>query len=282
MPANPPVQPAAFALAALCGLILAAGCGTSTRNTSAEHTRPPAVTTLTTPSASPSASVSPSRAPTPTVRTATLRRSGTSPTYTVTVRYPQLSGLSNVAAQAEINGDVQTAVTRIVDQFVADTKQAAGDWTPPPGTPTAGLQGQFDTVRLDARLASFRLTYAPYAAGAAHPTDLVATFTYDLRTGHRYRLAELFHPGADYLSVLSQDSRRLLMATYQGLDPQQVADGTKPTADNFAAWTLTDTGLQVTFEDYQVGPHAIGTPSITIPTAALQPIAAPDGPLLSG
>jgi hypothetical protein len=66
-------------------------------------------------------------------------------------------------------------------------------------------------------------------AGAAHPLGVVVTLTFDLRTGRRYALADLFAPGARYLESLSRMSRELLAEELgPDADPQSVAEGTAP------------------------------------------------------
>ena len=99
-------------------------------------------------------------------------------------------------------------------------------------------------ARLDEGLASLAVRVSRFYAGAAHPGAVLLTFTYDLRTGRRLDLADLFTPGSPYLAKLSELSRQLL-AAQPGFDELQdfVAPGTEPTAENFAGWTVTDQDL---------------------------------------
>jgi len=55
--------------------------------------------------------------------------------------------------------------------------------------------------------------------------------------------------------------------------------GTEPTADNYAAWTITRKGLYVTFDPYQVAAYAAGPQYILVPYSVLKDIIKPDGPI---
>jgi hypothetical protein len=63
--------------------------------------------------------------------------------------------------------------------------------------------------------------------------------------------------------------------------PQVLRSGTAPKPQNFSAWALTPWGLEITFQDYQVGPYAAGNPSIYIPYSSLGPLLNPTGPASS-
>ena len=109
---------------------------------------------------------------------------------------------------------------------------------------------------------------------------MLLTFNYDLATGRRLALADLFAPGAPYLERLSELSRQLLLAQ-PDFDQLQdfVLPGTEPKVENFAGWTLTDQDLVITFSEYQVAPYAMGMPHVSIPFASLRTLLDPAGPL---
>ena len=58
-----------------------------------------------------------------------------------------------------------------------------------------------------------------------------------------------------------------------------ILQGTAPKVANFTGWALTPFGLEVTFSDYQVGPYAIGTPTVRIRCSRLTPLARLGGPI---
>ena len=199
--------------------------------------------------------------------------------YTYRLTFPKLQGLADTPVQDSINADIRAAVGFILDEFVTGVK----DFGAPPAPladQKSALEGDYEVARLDDGLASVGVRVSRFYAGAAHPGAVLLTFTYDLATGRRLALAELFAPGAPYLEKLSELSRQLLLAQ-PGFDQLQdfVLPGTEPKVENFDGWTLTDQDLVITFAEYQVGPYAMGMPHVSIPFASLRTLLDPAGPL---
>jgi signal peptidase I len=149
-----------------------------------------------------------------------------------------------------------------------------------PGDETSMLTGTATTDILTSDFASFTFNISQFYAGAAHPFATIETFNFDERTGRLIKLADLFQPGSDWLSVLSQECRSLLAAV-AAVGPIGTGSGTSPVASNFSAWALTPWGLSIQFQEYQVGPYADGQPTIMIPFSALRSVALASGPLAS-
>lgn len=109
--------------------------------------------------------------------------------------------------------------------------------------------------------------------GFAHPSHPLASLTYDLKQGKVLSLGDLFKPGSDYLTVISNYTRQALLSRK---DADQIKDfitaGTKPTLDHFKVWNLTDKGLLITFPEYAVAPYYYGKQSVLIPFSVLKDI----------
>ncbi len=266
--------------------LMTAGCGgdspTSSTPTSAvvtSSTRVAATTVAPAPSSTAATSPPTTSPALPTVVDDVLRGGSEADRYTYEQTFPRLQGLVDLSVQDAINAQILTEVTAIVDDFVAGT-----DGYPDPSGPSAdqrsALKGSYEVSRIDDALLSTRVHASPYFAGAAHPGSVQVTFNFDLRTGKRLALADLFTADVPYLATLSAHSR-LLLATQPGIGglPEFVTPGTEPTADNFAHWTLSDQDLVITFDQYQVAPGAAGTPHVSIPFASLRTILDPTGPL---
>ncbi|MEA2716509.1 MAG: hypothetical protein QOI99_826, partial [Actinomycetota bacterium] len=272
--------------------LLATACGGDSGSTSAGpastagSTAPTSIATTapTTPASTTPSTVGPTTTTTrptsvPVVVDGVLKGSSEADRYTYDVTFPQVQGLAAAAAQDAVNAGIRAGVTAAVDEFVAGTK----DLGPPPpelADPRSSLTGSYEVSRIDDGLASLRVHMSRYFAPQAHPAGLLLTFNYDLRTGKRLQLSDLFTAGSPYLDKLSELSRQLLAAQP---DFDQLADfvqpGTEPKAENFAAWTLTDQDLVITFAEYQVAPYAMGTPHVSIPFASLRLLIDPSGPL---
>ena len=205
-------------------------------------------------------------------------RTSASPNYRYDVKVPRLVGLADAAMAARINDAVAGQATAAIDKFVKDSADAPAAG----GSQPSGLDGDYEVTLLDARAYSVKLRLSAYQAGAAHPGTTLYAFTFDLRSGHRVRLADLFRPGSAYLPRLSELSRQQLAATLgPDADADQVEAGTQPTEDNFAGWALRPHELEITFGEYQVGPYALGTPKVAIPYRSLAALVAP-GSVVSG
>jgi hypothetical protein len=205
----------------------------------------------------------------PSVGTARLTGTVAAVGATYDLRYPVIGGIDPIVA-ASINGflaqDAQSTVTGF-------TQEAMDAGLPFNGNaPTLATQ-TFSVSLSQPALLSLGELYFQFNTGAAHPIAALSTDTFDLLTGHRLTLADIFRPGSGYLSVLSTESRARLRALLDDASLDSWIDmGTTPSAANFASWQLVPTGLRITFGEYQVGPYAIGMRAIVIPWASLRPV----------
>jgi hypothetical protein len=146
------------------------------------------------------------------------------------------------------------------------------------------LQVDFSVAYSSPDVLSLRVNSYPYPSGAAHGSDVLRTFTFELGSGRQLALADLFRPGSTYLDALAVEARtqlRVILAAWITDDTmaQWLTTGSEPTPDNYAEWAITRGGVEVTFGQYQVAPYAAGMPVVTIPIAHLAGIINPDGPL---
>jgi hypothetical protein len=86
-------------------------------------------------------------------------------------------------------------------------------------------------------------------------------------------LADVFGDFGAALQRLSQNATTQLSAKL-GEGVRQ--DGVAPKAENFANWIPTSDGIELHFDDYQVGPH--GLVVITVPWAVFDGIPINDVP----
>ncbi len=203
------------------------------------------------------------------------------PAYTATLIYPQLTTGSQGSAIGSINRALSGAVNRVLSGF-----QRLVDSSPAETEPynESSLTGHFLSDILNADFVSFTFSFYQYESGAAHGIDTIETFNFNARTGHQYRLADLFRSDTDWLGALSSESRAML----PGVEGSSYGDlsmfidpGTTPKMSNFDAWALTPWGLSIQFENYQVGPFSAGNPVIIIPYRSLQSLLSPTSPILT-
>ncbi|MEJ7712580.1 MAG: RsiV family protein [Pyrinomonadaceae bacterium] len=62
-------------------------------------------------------------------------------------------------------------------------------------------------------------------------------------------------------------------------DNEWIERGAGPQAENYKSWSLTRSGLLMTFDPYSVASYAEGTKEVIIPFAALKNLINSQGPL---
>ncbi|MCU0274986.1 MAG: RsiV family protein [Acidimicrobiales bacterium] len=188
------------------------------------------------------------------------------------VRYPQIEG-SGVDAEVneQLRGDAEAALD--------DWRRDAEGWGATDDLPSEYVADYevalLDDTLLDGAVLSIVGSGSAYLSGAAHPVELVSAATFDLGSGERIMVEDLFEPTSSWRELLVSATREALAAEYgDGLDVALLDLG--PSTD-LSVFALTPTGLRLAFADGAIGPHALGAPSVTIPYDALAEVAAPDG-----
>ncbi len=198
------------------------------------------------------------------------------PKMTVTVTKPVLSG-----ATGDIVDNFNKAVDDIVQKTAGDFKKETIDLeaqaTLPPEIAELGsyIDVDYEVYDTHMSLISVKFFVGWYSAGAAHPNSYSVTLNYDTQGGKTLALADLFKPNSKYLQALSDYSVKALTDAGTLSFPE----GAQPTEDNYKNWNITQDGLQITFDDYQVAPHAVGPQVVVVPYSALKSLIRADGPL---
>ncbi len=95
--------------------------------------------------------------------------------------------------------------------------------------------------------------------GGANGFGAFETFVFDLAADRVLGWNDLFTPGVDYLGVIAPLARQSIATQYGiAVDDQWLVDGSAPVAANYTHFVLTPTELLVMFDEYQVGPGALG------------------------
>ncbi len=206
----------------------------------------------------------------------------TSTYYEITALYPTSTPLAATAGSAQ-NLAAIAAMKRFEQNAIAQFKKD--------GNFAHLTHDDVQMLGLDQRKESLDISYkaaaSPTSASylftivedtlGAHPNTVYRTFTWNAKTGAVTSLADLFPAKSDYLGFLSQKARTLLppvIARNEGVaqgdvDQSMLADGTTPSADNFADWYLDGPDLVIVFPPYQVAPYAAGPQTLRIPTVQL-------------
>jgi hypothetical protein len=188
------------------------------------------------------------------------------------VTAPVVSGLTP-AAQEWVNGQITLVIERLKGQYVADATGACG----PADLPEAQLIVAYEATTLSARLISLRFTGSAYYPGAAHPQTLIFTMNFDAASGDELQLADILLAGGE--SAVAALAEQHLVDEYYGGDPAGLHDWVATiTTGMLGNWAVSGAGLEITFDQYAVGPGSMGTPTVVIPWGQLVGIVDPAGP----
>ena len=196
--------------------------------------------------------------------------------YTVKARYPQALGAARDSRLTKLNQELRSLITKEVSNFKADF-QEPGERLGPTGS---YYETAYWATLATNDLVSLAFGVSTYGEGAAHPNHNTLVFNYDLNAGRVLKLSDLFKPNSNYLSVISSYTIKELKEKL-GPDPDTdwIERGAGASEENYQAWNLTRTGLQVTFDPYQVASYAEGEHVVIVPYSVLRNLIDPKGPL---
>jgi Protein of unknown function (DUF3298)/Deacetylase PdaC len=211
----------------------------------------------------------------------TTKQEGTSTApYKIDVVYPVAAGTQ--IGITGLNTELKKFATDAVDSFKADATTISLYPDEPEFQSALGVK--YSIAIATPTLVSVRFDAYQYSAGAAHPISIAYGVTYDLVGNRKLALADLFMKNSSYLQTISDYSIASLKDTFKeegdSLD-SSIEEGASPKQENFEAFIVTPTGLDIIFNPYQVGPYVIGAPEVTIPFDSLKSVIDPAGPLAS-
>jgi hypothetical protein len=194
------------------------------------------------------------------------------PNYTITAQTPQLTGSDDPRVLA-FNQRVNELVVKEVDMW----RQSFQQLPITEYSNGSSLEVKYTLVSQINELWSFKFDFPFYSDGAAHPGLYSITLNYDLGQGRELALGDLFLPNSNYLETISNYCTAEL--SKQPYADSFSLDGAKPTLENYRNWNITNDGLMITFDTYQVAPGAAGPQTVLVPYDQLKSLIAPQGPL---
>jgi hypothetical protein len=197
----------------------------------------------------------------PKITTQVITETGLNPDFIIDVKYPMAPPEGN---NNTFNVTARGMVDVVIDEFKTDVA-AAGVITDMP-TFTNSLYIDYKIVRNAKNIISVRFTNSVYFAGAAHPNNFTRVLNFDFGTGAEIQLSEVFKPGVDYLTTLSNYCRRVL----QRRGVLDFPEGADPKPENYQNWNMGLRNLVITFDQYQVAPYALGPQECQVPLVTLR------------
>jgi hypothetical protein len=208
-----------------------------------------------------------------TLTSISFKEEGQSPTYTISAQTPKLAGSDDPRALAfnqKVNDLIQGEINYFRKNILTQLSL--------PATAGSFFDEQYTLVFQSKNIWSFKFNFMGYAEGAAHPYHYSITFNYDLEQGKKLSLDDLFRPDSNYLEAVSSrcifELSKRDIGFYGGFE-----QGAEPKADNYRNWNITQDGLLITFDEYQVAPYTAGSQMVTVPYEELKKVINAKGPL---
>ncbi|MBI5842403.1 MAG: DUF3298 domain-containing protein [Chloroflexi bacterium] len=185
------------------------------------------------------------------------------PPFTVTAQTPNLIGNEEPRVLA-FNNKMTALVQSEIESFKSDVLQYAST---PPISAGSSLDIQYSLIGQRGDFWSIKFEIMGYADGAAHPYHYSITVNYDLEKGKEITLDEIFLPNSNYLQKISELCKAELAARDIGFEG--FSQGADPLPENYQRWNVSDQGLMITFDEYQVAAYAAGPQVVVIPFGEL-------------
>ena len=207
-----------------------------------------------------------------TLSSSPLNEESQAPVYKISGQLPFLDGSTDSRVQA-FNAELKDIIQKEIEAF----KDNLAELTPTPGGNGSSLDVQYELVSQKGDFWSMKYNISGYTDGAAHPYHYTITVNHDLEGGKDITLDDLFQPNSNYLQVLADTCKAQLAARDIGFEGFE--QGADPTPENYHNWNVSDEGLVITFDEYQVAPYAAGPQTVVIPFVEFRALTNDQGPL---
>ena len=101
--------------------------------------------------------------------------------------------------------------------------------------------------------------------GGAHSNSVTHAFVFDTRDGSRLTLDDLLKPGFDEVLTTILNSH-----VAESLSEEDIADLFETTIPPTGNYILTGDSITFIYNPYEIGPHSVGTPSVSVPLKELR------------
>lgn len=155
-----------------------------------------------------------------------------------------------------------------------------------PGEPKETCEGEqvssTEVALADGHLLSVVISTFSDTKGAAHPSHCTTAYTWTVHSPRLLAMADLFFRGKSYLPQVSAIVRAKLQSDSDLADLTDlrwINEGTAPELHNFGVWSVTEHGLTIIFNEYQVAAYVAGPQEVPIAFSELETLIDPRGPV---
>lgn len=191
--------------------------------------------------------------------------------YTVSVKYPKIHGYENSHSEKAFNTLIKGYMDKRVKEFKNSFSKADAE--------DEGVIRPWDLTIIYETKYQGSLMYCVIFpggeyTGGAHPNPEFWSVVFNLKSGKRLKLVDIFKPGSAYLQKISQYCIKELIERKVS-DENWVKTGAEAKDENYQDFYLTEKGLVVVFTQYQVAPYASGNVEVVVPPGELKDILNP-------
>lgn len=181
----------------------------------------------------------------------------------VKIYYPQVTSLDSREVQKKMNDTIVHTVQQLMERQYQEQDTDS----------FAQMIGTYELKTNERNILSITFTNYAIRDMAAHGLTFMSSLTFNVKTGQKYELADLFKPNSNYVEVLSRIvQRQIVTRQIPVLEP---FSGIRPNQDFYVA----DKALVLYFQQYELSPYYVGLPMFPISVFQLSNIIAEDGPL---
>lgn len=197
------------------------------------------------------------------IATVTIEKETSS--YVMDIKYPQ--------------GFVPDSINSAIKQYITQTeksflKELSEDEDTPDSLPgKTGINVTFSIPYNTHNAVSVRFDVSIFHKGAAHPLNTVTV--HNFIQGKKVELNDLFLTNTTYLNSIAQFCKQVI-SKKKSFDANWIAEGTKPTRDNYSTWYFTSKGIAIVFDTYQVAAYVYGPQTVTVPLSIISSLLKPE------
>ncbi|PGS50199.1 DUF3298 and DUF4163 domain-containing protein [Bacillus sp. AFS041924] len=185
------------------------------------------------------------------------------------IKYPQISGALNQAAQQKINNLLKQGAELANNnrlKLLEDEKEAKAKWDSSQG-PWRPYEYVFTYKVLYNNLDKLSVIYNEYSyTGGAHGMTIGTTFNFDVKKGEVVPLSNLINGNT---KPVQEYAYQQLQKKYKGYvlikSPNEI-----DLTDKNRLWAFDHAGIKLIFKEYEVAAYAAGMPEVFIPIQVYQ------------
>ncbi len=205
-----------------------------------------------------------------TINSEPFSEEGKDPIYSITAQIPYAEG-ADPTRLANFN----TLLKKTAEEQIIPFRDSVLTLAPvQPISAGSSLSLKYTVIGQALDYWSIKYEIDAYFDGAAHPGHTSITINYDLDRDRPLTLDELFLPGSNYLQVIADYCKAEL--TKRDIAFEGFSAGAEPLPENYTRWNMSNEGLVITFDEYQVAPYAAGPQVVVLPFSALQSVSDPN------